>query len=180
MNKVTCPQCWGERSHPCDKCDRTGELYDVQLSKNFRLSELVASPTARRKNIPNSPTTKEVDRLRELTTKLLQPLRDALGTMKITSGFRSRELNTAIGGARDSAHMLAYAADCQPEHADHEDILYWFKQGDLQFDQVILEYGKRENTTEDDWVHVGYKDSAGRQRRQFLVMKNGVYTPWRG
>lgn len=182
MNKTICPQCWCDRSHSCDKCDNSGEIYDTQLSKNFRLSELTRSHTARGKSIPNSPTIRQVDRLRELTIKLLQPARDALGPITITSGFRSPELNSVLpGSAKNSAHMLAYAVDLQPEEVSLEHLMRWFFYNDhLDYDQVILEFGKREDSRRDDWVHVGYKNSAGQQRRQMLVMRNGIYTPWAG
>lgn len=179
MKKITCPRCWNKVSR-CDHCDNKGLIYDSQLSKNFTLGELTYSTTARSRGIQNDPTVKQVERLSELTVNILQPLRNDMGLLEITSGYRSRELNAAIGGARDSAHMLAWAADLQPAHCTLTDLMYWFKRTKRPFDQAILEYGKREESTEDDWFHVGYKNSAGQQRRQLLVMRDGVYSQWVG
>lgn len=179
VRRILCPRCW-DKKKDCDKCDNTGHIYDAKLSKNFTLGELTDSRTAREKGIPNDPTIKEIERLQELTQSLLQPVRDAKGIIEITSGFRSKALNLAIGGSLSSAHMLGFAADVQPSNCTLEDLMYFFKKSNLKFDQVILEFGKREETREDDWVHIGLKNAAGEQRRQLLLMRNGKYSVWTG
>lgn len=180
MNMITCPRCWGSRNRRCDKCDDRGSVYDTRLSKDFTLGELTYSPKARALSINNDPTIRQVDRLRELAVNLLQPMRDSLGLLEVTSGFRTPELNRAIKGSKTSAHMEGYAADLHPEHVLLEDVMHWFKHTDVPFDQAILEYGRREDDADDDWVHAGWKNAAGQQRRQLLVMRGGVYTPWVG
>lgn len=179
MRKILCPRCWN-KIKDCDKCNNAGLIYDAQLTKNFSLGELTDSSTAREKGIANDPTIKEIERLKELTETLLQPCREAMGVIEITSGFRSKALNLAIGGSTSSAHMLGYAADVQPSHCTHESLMHFFKKSKLKFDQIILEFGKREERKDDDWVHIGLKNAAGEQRRQFLVMRNGKYSPWNG
>ena len=42
----------------------------------------------------------------------LQALRDRVGPISITSAYRSRAHNTAVGGAEASQHMKARAFDC--------------------------------------------------------------------
>jgi zinc D-Ala-D-Ala carboxypeptidase len=41
----------------------------------------------------------------ELVQRFLQPLRDAMGPVVITSGYRSQTYNARVGGARASRHV---------------------------------------------------------------------------
>lgn len=176
---VICPRCWNHRQPFCDKCNNTGKLPDTEFSKNFVLSEFTYSPTAQRLRIANDLTVKDLDRMMAFTKNLLQPMREQIGSIKITSGFRTLPLNKAIKGDKDSAHLLGYAADTQPQDISLVFLMYWFAKTELPFDQAILEYGRRPDDDKDDWVHIGYKHPSGAQRRQLLVMRNGKYTEWR-
>jgi hypothetical protein len=179
LRKVTCPRCWRHQHPFCDKCENDGTIHDVKLSRSFHLSEFTYSPTAQTRRIPNDATIRQQDRLTEFCKQLLQPIRDYLGPLFITSGLRSPELNALVKGSSDSAHLHAYAADCKPEEAKLEDMLYFlWNNAKIMFDQIILEHGSREDFTNDDWVHLGWKRASGIQRRQFLIMRNGIYTPW--
>ena len=42
------------------------------------------------------------------------------------------------------------------------------------FDQCIEEYSGDKR-----WLHIGYKNSKGEQRKEFLIYKNGKYTNWK-
>lgn len=179
MKKVMCPRCWNHRHPFCDKCDNAGFIDDTKLSKNFFLSEFTDSPTAREERIPNDATIRQQDRLTGLCVNLLQPIRNALGPMFVTSGYRSLELNSAIKGAQDSAHLYGYAGDVKLYNGSLVSIMcFLWETPKIKFDQVILEFGSREDTENDDWCHIGWKRSTGAQRRQFLQMKNGIYSPW--
>lgn len=47
-----------------------------------------------------------------LTHAVLQPLRDELGTpVTITSGYRSPQLNSLVGGSKTCQHMRGEAVD---------------------------------------------------------------------
>ena len=75
----------------------------VMITKNFTLSELVASDTATRMGIDNSPDEEVVKKLRLLATSILQPLRDRYGKpITVTSGYRCSKLNKAVGGVSTS------------------------------------------------------------------------------
>lgn len=62
----------------------------------------------------------------ELVERFLQPLRDALGPVVVTSGYRSRSYNRQVGGAPASRHVPtseagAVAADVTcPGHSPRE------------------------------------------------------------
>ena len=73
------------------------------LSKNFTLEELVYSDTAKRYGLNNTPTPQVIANLKNLCVNVLQPLRDYLGKpIRVTSGYRSPEVNKRVGGAVDS------------------------------------------------------------------------------
>ncbi len=75
-------------------------IEDIQLSKNFKLSEFVC---------PDGSAEVLLDT--ELIDKL-QRLRDKLGKPVIVhSGYRNLKYNTKIGGAANSQHMYGRAAD---------------------------------------------------------------------
>lgn len=86
------------------------------FSRNFSLQEFIYSPTAKIKGIDNIPTMQEVKHMIELCKTLLQPIRDRVGVIHITSGFRNPELNKAIGGSSKSDHMKGLAADHKPKN----------------------------------------------------------------
>lgn len=80
----------------------------TKISKNFTLSELVKTNTG----LLNNPNEEQIMNLRVLTAAILQPLRSLLNEkVIITSGFRSKEVNTAVKGSEDSLHMSGMAAD---------------------------------------------------------------------
>jgi hypothetical protein len=146
-------------------------VHDVELSPNFRLSEMLRSDRALHLGIPNTPTPSELEHLRALCVELLQPLRDALGMLHVTSGLRRPELNSAVGGVESSAHLIGWAADVHPPpQVSRTKFLEWLANSGLAFDQAILE---------STWVHLGLRrPGTGEQRRQMLVESNGSFSLW--
>ncbi|MEB3355295.1 MAG: D-Ala-D-Ala carboxypeptidase family metallohydrolase [Synechococcales bacterium] len=148
--------------------------FQQKLSPNFRLWELIQSSTADRLNIDNTPNATEIERLRQLAQQILQPAHDALGPLKITSGFRSEALNQAVGGVPNSDHRLGYAVDLVPLATGTRTLAKWIHDN-RSFDQLILEFGSLVNP---NWIHVSINP---RNRRQVLwaTRQNGrtVYRP---
>jgi putative chitinase len=142
--------------------------------KYFTIEELCRSNTANIKGIKNIPTEEHKNHLIELIENILDPLREAWGSpIHVNSGYRSPQLNKAVGGSSTSAHSLGYAADLSPVNGKMSDFKAFVKKWlrDRKFDQYINEFkGKSE------WVHIGYKNSKGRQRGQYLLFKNGKYS----
>jgi hypothetical protein len=146
---------------------------NINLSANFLLWEFVTSSTADLLRIDNTPTSGEIKNLERLCKQILQPARDALGALKITSGFRSEELNKAVGGARNSAHRQGHAADVIPINVGTKQFAKWVNDN-CEFDQIILEFGTLENP---NWIHVS---ADPRNRKQVIKASNSggttVYT----
>lgn len=146
---------------------------------NFTIAEMVQSNTADRLKISNNPPSIVKVHLTETIT-LLENIRAEWGkyceahklgnpAIRISSGYRSPELNKAVGGVKTSAHVEGYAADLQPVNGKQDEFERFFatdfsKMG-YAFDQIIIEKSKTSR-----WVHVGYKRADGKQRRQCFTL----------
>ena len=112
----------------------------MRLSRNFMLREFVNSTTASRKGISNKPTEVHLSNLKILIDNVIQPLRDKIGPIRITSGYRSPALNRAIGGSSRSQHSKGMAADIQfvrDNEMDNKVIFDTILEMGLNFDQMI-------------------------------------------
>lgn len=139
----------------------------MQLTKNFTLEELIASDTARARGIINIPTDEQGAELLRLAVTVLQPIRDLLGVpMKITSGFRCKALNYAIGGVEGSQHLAGQAADFVTPDMDINLAFDKIKESDIPYDQLIWEW-KGWGT---QWIHVSCHRAGEAPRRQVLKL----------
>ena len=139
-----------------------------KLSDNFTLGEMVASDTAKKAGIDNTPTLLAISHLEELCVNLLQPIREAWGKpIKVTSGYRCYRLNRLVGGSPTSAHPLGWAADIRPASGSYDEfekfVINFLKNSDLVWDQAI-----RETSGRSKWLHIGFKNGAGKQRKQIF------------
>ncbi len=141
-----------------------------RLSKDFRLSEFVSSQTAARRGIVNTPPEAVVDRLELLCAHVLQPVRDRFGPVTVSSGYRSPELNVAVGGSPSSQHMRGEAADIEAPGVTNYALALWISEN-LAFDQLILEH-YTPGVFASGWVHVSYR--LGRLRRDVRTIGPGV------
>jgi zinc D-Ala-D-Ala carboxypeptidase len=126
----------------------------MKLSKNFSLEELTKSDTAVRRGISNVPSEDVTNNIQELVDNVLQPIRDRLGPVVVTSGYRSPELNTAIGGSKTSDHCLGMAADIEVLGIDNK-VTAEYIRDNLVFTQLILEFYK-DGVPDSGWVHVSF------------------------
>lgn len=138
----------------------------MKLSKNFSVAEYTKSQTATRKGIDNSMSDEHLERAKALFENVVQKVRDEFGRTIITSGYRSPELNKAIGGSSRSQHSKAEAADFEALDYSTLEVAEWIADN-LDFDQLILE-GYRKDDPNSGWVHCSYKDD-GTNRNQILT-----------
>lgn len=129
----------------------------MKLGDYFTLEEL----TKTRTGLKNAPDRGQIEKLRLLVVKVLDPARKIIGErVDVNSGFRTPEVNEDVGGASTSQHLKAEAADI--ECSDNAR-LFRVIRDNLIFDQLIWEYG---DDDQPDWVHVSYSDT--RCRKQVL------------
>ena len=132
----------------------------MRLSENFTLSEFIRSNTAKRKGIDNNPTEKHLHNILDLTSNVLQPLRDSLGSIRISSGYRSPRLNRSIGGSKKSQHCKGQAADIQYWKngiMNNEAIYNFILNSNMEFDQMINEF-------DFSWIHISLKKNSNRMQ----------------
>lgn len=132
----------------------------MNLTKDFTLEEMTRSETATRHGFKEqfAPNEEVRANLKQLCENILQPLREKLGVKVIvTSGYRSKRTNNAVGGSATSQHVEGQAADIRVNGISPIEICRKIKEFELPFDQLIEEFGQ--------WVHVSYSP---RHRRQVL------------
>ena len=140
----------------------------MQFSKNFTLNELIKSNTAKSRGIDNTPTDEtQLANLKQLTEKVLQPIRDHFGPTTINSGYRSPVLNEAVRGSKTSQHCYGQAADVEVRGVANYDLAKWIEDN-LDYDQLILEF-YTPGILDSGWVHVSY--TGKNHRKQSLTAK---------
>ena len=156
--------------------------------KYFSTEELTRSATARRLGLDNTPTALHRANIEMLVGQLLDPLREAWaghcaregwGTpaLTVTSGYRSPAVNRAVGGSATSAHCVGLAADLVPANGRLGGFKAFCREwlAGQSFDQMISEDETPDGTPR--WIHIGYRNAQGAQRRQLLSMSGGRYKP---
>lgn len=134
----------------------------VVRAKYFTMGELTFSQTAVRRGISNVPSEQHVANLQALCDNILDPLRERLGRpIRISSGYRSPQLNIAVGGSKTSQHCYGEAADIVVPGMSVDEVVRAIVDSGLPYDQLIHEFGQ--------WTHVSY---GPRNRRQVLSAKH--------
>jgi len=147
-----------------------------KISKHISYKEATFSQTATRKDIDNTPSEEVLERMRTVAENVFEPLRAHVGgPIKINSFYRSIMLNTAIGGSKSSQHTRGEAIDIDDTlgNMSNKD-MFTFIKDELDFDQLIWEFGDNENPA---WVHVSYVSPENNRRRILKASKvNGKTT----
>ena len=139
----------------------------MQLSKNFSLAEMIKSQTAARMGMDNNPSEDEVENLRLLCERVLQPVRDHFNhTVTISSGYRNEILSQKIGSSSTSQHCAGEAADFEIFGTPNNEVSDWIKEN-LMWDQLILEYWTP-GEPNSGWVHIAYNPDSSENIKQNL------------
>ncbi|RJQ63182.1 MAG: peptidase M15A [Stygiobacter sp.] len=127
----------------------------TKLSASFNLDEFIVSQVAERHGYRNEPNEKQTENMRLLCVNVLQPLREIINVpIFINSGFRSFDVNAAVGGKFNSQHREGKAADFIVPSMNLADVFNIVLQK-LSFDQLIYEFGK--------WIHVSWNRELNRK-----------------
>ena len=140
----------------------------MKISEHLELAEVTRSETAKRKGISNTPSSEHLENFKKLAENIFEPIRNHFNVpIHISSGYRSKALNTSIGGSLTSQHCSGEAIDIDMDGSSNgvtNKMVFDFIKSTLNFDQMIWEFG---NSNNPDWVHVSY-ESTGKQRKQIL------------
>ena len=151
----------------------------MKLSEHLDLAEVTRSETAKRKGISNMPTPEHLENFKKLANNIFEPIRKHFGVpIHISSGYRSKALNNAIGGSLTSQHCYGEAIDIDMDGSSNgvtNKMVFEFIKANLNFDQLIWEFGTKDAP---DWVHVSF-ETTGKQRKQILrAFKSGGKTAY--
>ena len=147
------------------------------ISKHISYKEGVYSTTATRRGIDNTPDDEQLTNMELVADEIFEPLRIYVGgPIKINSFFRSPELNTAIGGSSKSQHCKGQAIDLDDTFgkAANAEMYHWIKDN-LDFDQMIWEFGDDDNPA---WVHVSYVSPEDNRNRCLKAYKEKSKTKY--
>jgi uncharacterized protein YcbK (DUF882 family) len=126
----------------------------------------------------NTPGEKEIENLKRLAEKVLQPVREHYQRgVKVNSGFRHPDVNAKVGGSKTSDHCKGQAADIEIPGIPNADLAKWITEN-LDFTQVILEF-YTQGVPDSGWVHVSYDPQNLKKQSLTAVKKDGktVYLP---
>lgn len=141
------------------------------ISKYITYKEATYSTTAIKKGIKNDPSPIELESMKLIGTKVFDKVREHYNTpIAINSFYRSKKLNSIIGGSSTSQHCKGEALDIDDSlgGVTNKEIFDYIKNN-LEFDQLIVEFpidGKP------SWIHVSYKKSGNRKQVLKSILKN--------
>ena len=134
----------------------------MNLSPHFTLDELTHTD---HREIDNSPTQDEINNLQQLAN-FLEEVKTVLGgkPIMISSGFRCKALNDAVGSKDTSQHRTGFAADFRVPGMTPDEVVRAVIASGIGYDQIIREF--------DRWTHISVAD---KPRKQALIIdKSGT------
>lgn len=144
---------------------------EPNISKHISFAEATVSQTSVRLQINNIPDTNTLAKMRVVANQCFEPIREHFNRpITISSFYRSKALNQAIGGVVNSQHQKGEAIDiqCGGAHSDMNlEILNWAK-ANLDVDQILNEYPDSKGRPA--WIHISYVSKEA-NRHQFLTIK---------
>jgi hypothetical protein len=153
----------------------------MKLSTHLDLSEVIRSDSAKRNGISNMPTGEHIANFITLAEKVFEPIREHFGVpIRISSGYRSKELNDKTKGAsKTSDHCYGKALDLDADGTSiTNNQIFNFIKDNLKYKQLIAEFPVNGELS---WVHVSY--DLNNLKNETLVAKKvkgkTVYIPYK-
>ena len=148
------------------------------ISDHISYREATHSATALRRNLNNTPNNEQLKYMEEVAENLFEPLREWVGgPIKINSFFRGEPVNTAIGGSRTSQHMKGQAIDIDDTFGYKTNAeMYHYIKDNLDFDQMIWEFGDDENP---NWVHISWVSHRPNRKKLTVAYKENGRTKYK-
>lgn len=140
----------------------------MKLSEHLDLSEIIRSESAKRNGISNMPTPEHIENLKALAENIFEPIRNHFKVpIRVSSGYRSKELNAKVGGSKSSDHCFGYAIDLDADGTSitNNEIFYFIKDN-LKFKQLIFEFPVNGQAS---WIHISYQ--ASNLKNEILIAK---------
>ena len=116
----------------------------MNLTEHFTLEELTRTDHREFDNTPNADQINNLERVAELLEKVKKMLGGK--PIMVNSGYRSLQVNAAVGSKPTSQHCLGCAADIRVPGMTPDEVVKAIRASDLQYDQLIREF--------DSWTHI--------------------------
>lgn len=147
-----------------------------KISEHISYTEATKSITAIKNNIDNTPDKDTLKRMKYVAKKIFEPVREHFHVkIAVTSFFRSKKLNTKIGGSSTSEHVYGSAMDLDADIfglISNQDIFNYIKEN-LDFNQLIWEFG---TSKEPAYVHISCKEIGNKNQ----ILKAYKEKDWTG
>lgn len=141
------------------------------MTPNFTLAELTHTDHRSLDNTPNAGELANLQRLAEF----LETVKTTLGgkPIMISSAFRSKAVNDAVGSRDTSSHRLGLAADFKVPGVVPDAVVRTIIAAKLSFDQIIREFS--DPIKGGGWTHISISD---KPRRQALIIDKAGTRPF--
>ena len=132
----------------------------MQLSEHFSLAELTRTDHRTLDNTPDAVALANLNRL----ALFLEQVKTALGgrVVMISSGYRSKAVNDAVGSKDTSQHRIGCAADFRVPKMTPRQVVEACIAAKLAYDQIILEF--------DSWTHISIPNAEAKPRGSKLII----------
>ena len=151
---------------------------EMHLSEHFTLGEV--TKTSVKTADGNIPSHVAIENLKNLCENWLEDLRYSHNTLYgekdepiiITSGYRSAEVNKAVGGAPTSNHLTGCAVDIRcagfEQALRYANILLDISDGTKQdYDELFIERSKQGRY----WIHFAVRPKGNRRKTEFIFVR---------
>lgn len=139
-------------------------MNDQRIGTHFWLSEFLRSDIAVRRGLDNMPGAQALANVMNILGPGMQRVRDLLSVpVLVTSGFRSAEVNAAVGGSSSSQHLQGLAADfIAPQFGTARKVAQYLGErwNEVRYDQLIYE---------GSWVHISFAAMHSAARQELLT-----------
>ena len=141
------------------------------MTPHFTLAELTHTDHRTLDNTPNAGELANLQRLAEF----LETVKTTLGgkAVMISSAFRSKAVNDAVGSRDTSQHRQGLACDFKVPGMIPDAVVRTIIAANLPFDQIIREFS--DPVTGGGWTHISIAD---KPRRQALVIDKAGTRPF--
>jgi hypothetical protein len=144
----------------------------LNLSPNFTLEELTVSQTAVRRGFDNTPNASEIANLVRVAALLEEVRALVKKPITVNSGFRSKQVNDAVGSRDTSQHRIGCAADIRVPGMTPREVVEACIAANIGYDQIIEEFGS--------WTHISVPNTASTApRRQALTIDRQGTRPFK-
>ena len=133
----------------------------TNLTEHFTLEELTITS---HREFDNTPDQDQINNLVRVAG-LLEQVKELLGgkPIMVNSGYRSPQVNAAVGSKPTSQHCLGCAADIRVPGMTPDQVVQAIMASDIPYDQLIREF--------DSWTHISVPNTITETpRKQALII----------